>query len=43
MLELKSTEELYLMALEIDAKFAGKMTCAAKKDKKKLINLDRLI
>ena len=35
-LSLESTEELYLMALTIDATFDGKLTCASKND---MINL----
>ena len=34
----KSTEELFLMALKIDAKFEGKLTCAFKNDKRNLAN-----
>ena len=39
MFELKkSTEELFLMALNIDAKFEAGMTCAFKNDMKNLAN-----
>ena len=34
----ESTEELFLMALKIDAKFEGKMTCAFQNDMKNLAN-----
>ena len=34
----KSMEELFLMALNIDAKFEGKMTCAFKNDMRNLAN-----
>ena len=37
-LSLKGTEELCLMALNIDAKFEGKLTCAFKNDMKNLAN-----
>ena len=37
----KSTEELYLMAQKIDAKFEGKLTCAFKNGRN-LANLHRL-
>ena len=36
---LHSTEKLCLMALKIDAKFEGKLTCALKNDMKNLENL----
>ena len=43
MLEIKkSTEELCLMALKIDAKFKGKLACALKNDMRNLANLRRL-
>ena len=38
MSELKTTEELCLMILNIDAKFAGKLTCAFKNDMRNLAN-----
>ena len=38
----KSTKELYLMALKIDAKFKGKVTCAFKNDMRNLANMHRL-
>ena len=38
----KSTEELYLMELMIDAKFKGKVSCAFKNDMRNLANLHRL-
>ena len=38
----KSTEELYLMAVKIDAKFEGKLTCACQKWHEELVNLHRL-
>ena len=38
---LKSTEELCLMALKIDAKFEGKPTCAFKNDIRNLANFHR--
>ena len=38
----KSTEELYLVALKIDGKFEGKLTCAYKNDMRNLTNLHRL-
>ena len=31
-MSLESTEELYLVALNIDAKFEGKLTCSFKND-----------
>ena len=34
----KSIEELFLIALNIDAKFEGKMTCAFKNDMRNLAN-----
>ena len=34
----KSTEELCLMALNVDAKFEGKLTCAFLNDKKNSVN-----
>ena len=34
----ESTEELYLTALKIDAKFEGKLACAFKNDMKNLAN-----
>ena len=41
--ELKiNTEELCLMALNIDAKFEGKLICALKNDMKNLANFHRL-
>ena len=39
---LKSTEELCLMALTIDAKFEGKLICAFKKDMENLTNFCRV-
>ena len=42
MLELKSTEELCLITLKIDAKFEGKLTCAFKNDMSNLANFHRL-
>ena len=38
MFELKSTQELCLMVLNIDAKFEGKLTCAFKNDMRNLAN-----
>ena len=38
----KSTDELYLMAVKIDAKFEGKLTCACQKWHEELVNLHRL-
>ena len=38
----KSTEQLFLMALKIDAKFEGKLTCPFKNDVRNLANLYRL-
>ena len=38
----KSIEELCLMALKIDAKFEGKLTCAFKNDMRNLVNFHRL-
>ena len=38
----KSTEELCLMALKVDAKFKGKKTCAFKNDTRNLTNMHRL-
>ena len=38
----KDTEELCLMALKIDAKFEGKVTCAFKNDMRNLSNMHRL-
>ena len=38
----KSTGELYLMALKIDAKFGGKLNCAFKNDMRNLANFHRL-
>ena len=38
----KNTEELCLMALKIDAKFEGKLTCAFKNDMRNLANFHRL-
>ena len=38
----KSTEELCLMALKIDKKFEGKLTCAFKNDTRNLANFHRL-
>ena len=35
----KSTEELCLMVLKIDAKFKGKVTCAFKNDMRNLANM----
>ena len=42
MFELKSTEKLCLMALNIDAKFEGKLTCAFQNDMRNLANLHKL-
>ena len=42
MFELKRAEELRFMALKIDAKFEGKLTCAFKNDMKNLGNFHRL-
>ena len=42
MFELKNTEELRLIALKIDAKFQGKLTCAFKNDMRNLANFHRL-
>ena len=42
MLELKSTERLCLIALKIDAKFEGILTCAFKNDMRNLANFHRL-
>ena len=42
MFELKSTEELDLMTLKIDAKFEGKLTCSFQNDMKNLANFHRL-
>ena len=36
MFELKSTEELYFMTLECDAKFEEKLTCGLKNDMRNL-------
>ena len=41
-LSYKSTEELCLMALKIDAKFEGKLTCTFKNDMRNLANFHRL-
>ena len=38
----KSTEELCLMTMKIDAKFEGELTCAFKNDMRNLGNLHRL-
>ena len=38
MFELKRTEELFLTALNTDAKFEGKMTSAVKNDMRNLTN-----
>ena len=38
----KSTEELRWLALKIEAKFEGEMTCAFKNDMKNLANLHKL-
>ena len=38
MFELKNTQELCLMVLNIDAKFEGKLTCAFKNDMRNLAN-----
>ena len=38
MLKLKSTEDLYLMVLNIDTTFEGKLTCALKNNMKNLAN-----
>ena len=42
MFELKSTEELCLLALKIDAIFEGKLTCAFKKNMRNLANCHRM-
>ena len=42
MSELKLTQKLCLMALNIDAKFEGKLTCAFKNDMRNLANFHRL-
>ena len=42
MFELKKHRGLYLMALKIDAKFEGKLTCAFKVDMRNLQNFHRL-
>ena len=42
MFELKSTIELCLMALKVDAKFEGKQTCALQNDTRNLANFHRL-
>ena len=41
-LSKKNAEELCLMALKIDAKFEGKITCAFRNDMRNLANLHRL-
>ena len=38
----KNTEELCLMALKIDAKFEGELTCVFKNNVRNLANLHRL-
>ena len=38
MFELKITEELCSMALKVDAKFEGKLTCAFQNDMRNLAN-----
>ena len=38
----KSTEELCLITLKIDAKFEGKLTCAFKNNMRNLANFHRL-
>ena len=38
MFELKKYRGVYLMALNIDARFEGKLTCAFKNDLKNLAN-----
>ena len=40
--ELRSTEELCLVALKIDAKFEGRLTCAFKNDMRNLADFYRL-
>ena len=42
MFELKSTEDLCLIALKIDAKFEEKLTCGFKNDMRTLVNFRRL-
>ena len=42
MIAKKSTEELCLMTMKIDAKFEGELTCAFKNDMRNLGNLHRL-
>ena len=42
MFELKNTEELCLMALNIDSKFKGKLTCGSQNDMRNLANFNRL-
>ena len=42
MFELKSTTELCLMTLKVDAKFEGKQTCAFQNDTRNLANFHRL-
>ena len=42
MFELKKTEELCLMALKIDAKFEGKLTCAFQNGMRNLANFHTL-
>ena len=39
---MKSTEKLCLMAVNIDAKFEGKLACAFKIDMDNIANLQRL-
>ena len=41
-MSLESTEEFCLIALNIDTKFEGKLTCAFKNDMKNLANFHRL-
>ena len=41
-MSLKFTEELCLRALNSDAKFEGRLTCAFKNDMKNLANFHRL-
>ena len=41
-LDKKSTEELCLMALKLDASFKGQVTCAFKNDIRNLANINRL-
>ena len=42
MFELQNTEELYLIALKIDVKFEGKLTCAFENEMRNLANFYKL-